>query len=127
MILNTGSLSKEEDICCVRGRDRRRGIGSLGLALARRRPGAGHSSDFRGIQVGRATFTSLESGILVAGTSALNFAIAGVVFEGGVLAGSMVSAIRTGSGDTVSDLLTNWLFKELGPDTSNIPELSCGW
>jgi hypothetical protein len=74
-----------------------------------------------------ATFTSLESGILVGGTSALNFAMTGVAFEVGAVGGSLVSAIPAGSGNTVSDLLTNCLFKEFGPDASNIPELACGW
>ncbi|MDB6045686.1 MAG: hypothetical protein JWM63_4237 [Gammaproteobacteria bacterium] len=83
-------------------------------------------SGFSSIEVGPAVFTTLESGILVAASGALNFAVTGLTFEAGTVVGSTVSAIPTGSGRTVRDSLTNALFSIFGPK-SNATELQCGW
>jgi RHS repeat-associated protein len=83
-------------------------------------------SGFRGFQAGAATFTSLESGILVGTSAALNFSYTGVSFEVGVLGGSMISAIPNGSGGSVRDSLATGLYDLFGPE-SNAAELACGW
>lgn len=64
-------------------------------------PEAAPLNGFRGIQAGAATFTSLESGILVGTSAVMNFSFTGVSFEAGVLGGSMISAIPNGSGGSV--------------------------
>lgn len=83
-------------------------------------------SGFSPIRVGPAVFSTFESGVLVGASGALNVAITGVSFEVGALAGSMISAIPTGSGDTIRDSLADVLFDSFGPDA--LPdELACGW
>ena len=68
----------------------------------------------------------MESGILAAGTSVLNFALTGASFEVGALGGSMISAIPTGSRNTVTKSLLNVLMDYFEPE-SNAAELACGW
>lgn len=58
-------------------------------------------SGFGGVTIGPATFTSLETGILVGFTAAVNFAATGSAYEVGAGLGSMISAIPTGGGNTV--------------------------
>ena len=81
---------------------------------------------FPSIQVGSATFTTLESGILVGASSVLNFSLTTTAWVTGVAGGSVVSAIPTGSGNTVSSSLTNFLLNNFGP-SSSASELACGW
>jgi hypothetical protein len=56
----------------------------------------------------------------------MNFAMTGVSYEAGVAGGSLISAIPTGSGNTVRDSLANGLYDLFGPE-SEAPELACGW
>ncbi len=72
-------------------------------------------SGLRGTTIGAASFTSLETGILVGVTAAANFAASGVAYEGGVAAGSMISAIPTGGGDTVRDSVADLMYDLFGP------------
>ena len=75
-------------------------------------------SGFGGATMGGATFTSLETGILVGATAGVNFVATGAAFEIGASAGSMISAIPTGEGNTVASLLGNVLYKAFGPSSS---------
>jgi RHS repeat-associated protein len=83
-------------------------------------------SGFSQIRAGAAVFTTAESGVLVGATAVMNFAMTGVSYEAGVAGGSLISAIPTGSGNTVRDSLANGLYDLFGPE-SEAPELACGW
>ena len=50
------------------------------------------SMGFRGVVIGGAAFTVLQTGIIVAGAAAVNFAYVALAWETGVVVGSMTSA-----------------------------------
>jgi hypothetical protein len=56
-------------------------------------------SGFAGASLSGATFTSLETGVLVGGTALTNFVFTGISWEAGVGIGSLVSAIPVYSTD----------------------------
>ncbi len=47
---------------------------------------------FRGVSLGGTAFTGLETGIIAAGTAAVNFALVGLAWETGAGIGSVISA-----------------------------------
>jgi len=49
-------------------------------------------SGFKGVQIGAATFTGMEAGVIAGATAVSNFAFVSVAFEVGVMAGSMINA-----------------------------------
>ena len=75
-------------------------------------------SGFSGVEIGAATFTGVETGILVGATAGVNFIATGAAFELGAGAGSMISAIPTGGGNTVASSFGNLLYKTFGPNSS---------
>jgi hypothetical protein len=74
-------------------------------------------SGFQGATTGAATFTSIETGLIVAYTAVVNFAAAGSSFEVGAGAGSMFSAIPTSNGNTISSSLGGLLYDTFGPSS----------
>jgi RHS repeat-associated protein len=64
--------------------------------------------------MGAATFTALETGVIVVGTAAYNFGLQTIAFEGGVLVGSVISAIPTGQCRTVRDDISMGFDKVFG-------------
>jgi len=65
---------------------------------------------FRGVTIGAATFTRLETAVLVGANGLLNFSMVTLSYEGGVAVGSAVNASTViGSEGTVRDWWSNWL------------------
>jgi len=83
-------------------------------------------SGLRGATMGTATFTSFETGLIVAYTSAVNFAATGTAFEAGAAVGSAISAIPTGNGNTVSSSLGGLLYSAFGPKSAFGGPSTCG-
>jgi RHS repeat-associated protein len=59
------------------------------------------------ITSGPATFTAAETGIVSGFSTVVNFGLMTTSLEGGIFVGSAISAIPTGSGNTVRDSVTN--------------------
>ena len=74
-------------------------------------------SGLRGATMGSATFSSLETGLIVGYTAVVNFAVAGSSFEVGAGAGSMISAIPASNGNTIASLLGLLLYNMFGPSS----------
>lgn len=57
----------------------------------------------------------------------MNFILAGLAFETGVLTGSAVSAIPVpGQSESVRDWIADYLIENFGPEYT-ASELQCGW
>ncbi len=80
-------------------------------------------SGFTGASLSGATFTGLETGVLVAGTAVTNFVLTGVAWEAGVGVGSLVSGIPVyGTDQNIGNWWGDFFFDLIhGKETSSDP------
>ncbi len=69
-----------------------------------------YAAGFGSMTMGSATFTGLETGLIVGATHLVAAAFVGLAYEAGVVAGSLISALPLGCGPTVGDVVGGSLF-----------------
>jgi len=75
------------------------------------------ASGFKGAQLGGASLTSLETATAAGGTATVNLALVSVAYEGGVLAGSLVSALPViGTDQNITDWWVDYWWDKFHPN-----------